>query len=254
MKKIVLILIAFLFIISGCGQRDDKKRQAENAEEVHIAQEERVANSKTLIESQENDNAVVKTQQISKADSDDSECEDIEVEDKTEIPVLKNVDTITVDYDYFEAKTGTKNIYHFDNEYSKYGIYQISTLGMTSDDYFLYDNMDYSFSIITEIKLYDNILSLIIRGDTEHSLGVWLVNYDKNKIEEGFYKYIDSYPIGYDEWAEGASWIKSVIYLQPEPYIEQESASWEEKENSKVEILKSGKFKVIQTIHSKYEM
>jgi hypothetical protein len=226
MKKTAIILIALALIAGSCGQAT--KKQVEN---------------NTVVE---------ETQHIINVDSDDSEYDD-EYEDKTEIPVLENAHTITIDNAYFETKTGVKKISHYDGEYSKYGIPKLSTLGFSSEN-FVYDNMSFSFSIVTEVKLYDNIYSLVIRNDTEHALGIWLVNYDKNKTMEGFYEYIDSYAIGQDEWAEGASWIKSVIHLQPEPYIEQESVSWEEKENCKIEILKSGKFKVIQTIHSKYEM
>jgi hypothetical protein len=168
--------------------------------------------------------------------------------DKTEIPILENTTKITIDNSYFETKKGVKKIYYYDSEYSKYGITELSTLGMTSENHFVFDDTNISFSIITEVKLYNNIYSLIIRGDTEYSTGIWLVNYDKNYKESGlnFYAYIDSFPIGYDEWAEGASWMTSVVYFLQKPYIERESVSWENKENSKIEILESGKFKIIQ--------
>ncbi len=157
-----------------------------------------------------------------------------------------DTNTITIDHSYFETHEGTKPIHHYDSEYGEYGITSLNPLGMAES--FVYDNMDVSFSIISEIELYDNIRSLIIRGDTEHTLGIWLVNYDNN------HEYIDSYPVGYDEWAESASWTTSVIHIQSEPYIEQESVSWEDKENSSIEILQSGKFKVTKTAHSKHEM
>jgi len=230
MKKTAIILSVLAFIASSCNQAT-KTRTVDNTtvkeETVHIS---------------------------GGIDSDDIEYED-EYEDKTKIPILENVNTITIDNSYFEKKKGVKKIYHYVSEYSKYGITRLNPLGFSSEG-FVYDDMHNSFSIVTEIKLYDNIYSLIIRNDTENALGIWLVNYDKNKIMEGlsFYEYIDSYPIGEDEWAEGASWIKSVIHLQPKPYIEQEKVRWEEKENSKIEILKSGKFKVTQTVQSKYGM
>ena len=156
------------------------------------------------------------------------------------------VEKITVDRSYFETHKGATQIQHDDSEYDKYGITSLNHLGMAKS--FVYDNMEVAFSIISEIELYDNIHSLIIRGETEHTLGIWLVNYDTS------HKYIDSYQIGYDEWAESASWKTSVIHIQPEPYIEQEYVNWEDKENSNIEILKSGKFNITKTVHSKHEM
>jgi len=227
MRKVGIILSVLALIASSCGQATKKK--TENNTIIEEIQEE------IVFDSSETENTM---------------------EDETEIQILGNVNTITIDNSYFETKKGVKKIYYYDSEYSKYGITELNPLGMTSDNYFVYDNTDISFSIITEVKLYDNIHSLIIRGDTEHSIGIWLVNYDKNQKQAGldFYVYIDSYPIGYDEWAEGASWITSLIHIFPTPYLEQESVNWENKENSKIEILKSGKFKVTQTVYSKYEM
>lgn len=171
------------------------------------------------------------------------------------------VDTvkIVIDMDYFETKKEGKQIEYDDVEYYKYGITSFHTLGMTSDDRFVWDATHISFSIIGEVELYDNIYSLIIRGDTEYTMGIWLVNYDMNSNISSntgidFYKYIDSYPVGYDEWAEGASIRKSIIYILPESYIEQEYIHWEDLEDSKIEILKSGKFKVTETVRSKCEM
>lgn len=159
---------------------------------------------------------------------------------------LKNTDIITIDYSYFDEKKGIKKIYYDANEYRGYGIPLLNPLGMAEK--FVSDDADISFSIVSEIELYDNIQSLVIRGDAEYSLGIWLVNYDSN------HKYIDSYPVGYDEWLESADWITSVIYTSPTPHIEQLSVSWEDKENSRIEILQSGKFKITQAILSKYEM
>ena len=165
---------------------------------------------------------------------------------QTANPPSDDANQITVDRSYFETHKGTTQIQHDDSKYDKYGITSLNCLGVAKS--FVYDNMEVSFSIISEIELYDNLRSLIIRGETEHTLGIWLVNYDTN------HKYIDSYQIGYDEWAEGASWRTSVIHIQPEPYIEQEYVNWEDKENSSIEILKSGKFNVTKTVHSKHEM
>jgi hypothetical protein len=52
----------------------------------------------------------------------------------------------------------------------------------------------------------------------------------------------------------GEGWITSVVYLLPEPYLERTSDSWGKKEKSKIEILKSGKLEVTQTVRSKYEI
>lgn len=171
-------------------------------------------------------------------------------EDKDVMHIVETpVDTLkmVIDHSYLE-KEKIKEIYYLDSEYDKYGIPMLNTLGMTSEDRFIYDDTDVSFSIVDEIRLYKNIRSLIIRGKTEHILGVWLVNYDLN------HAYIDSYPIGYDEWAEGASWKTSVIYILPESYIKDEYINWEDKENNRIEILTSGKFKITQTVYSKHEM
>ena len=220
MKKLIIILIAATVASGGCGNRQPKMGN-ENA-----------------IETQQDTSLL-----MSKMGTDDTYPEE--------------TNKITIDRSFFETEKEIKKIYYRDSEYEIYGITSFNTLGMVSYEHFVFDDTDVSFSIIAEVKLYDNIQSLIIRGRTEHTLGIWLVNYDLNKrsdVNSEFYAYIDSYPIGYDEWAESASWITSVIYILPQPYIEREYVHWENKENSKIEILKSGKFKIIQTINSKYKM
>ncbi|MCL2327295.1 MAG: hypothetical protein FWC39_02145 [Bacteroidetes bacterium] len=227
MKKTIITLSAIALTASSCWQATEKQAKTPNNENV-VKQEEKFV-------------------------FDDDEAENFE--DTTKIPILENVKTILIDRSYFEkTEKGVKQIYHYDSEYGKYGITELNTLGLTSSNSFVYDNMVVSFSIIAEIKLYDNILSLIIRGDTEHSMGIWLVNYNKNDIVDGFYRYVSSYPIGYDEWAESASWTTSVIHTQPKPYIKQESVNWEIQENSRIAILESGEFEVLQTVQTKYEM
>ena len=218
MKKIVIILSVLALIASGCGQV--KKKQAVKTEEQPL--------SETVISENKDDMPTVST-------------------------YSEETNKITIDRSFFETEKEIKKIYYRDSEYERYGITSLNTLGITSYDHFIFDDTDVSFSIISEIKLHDNIQSLIIRGKTEHSLGIWLVNYDLNKMlakDFDYDAYIDSYPIGYDEWAEGASWITSVIYILPKPCIEREYVHWEDRENSKIEILKSGEFKIVQTIHS----
>lgn len=199
----------------------------------------------------ETNSGIVKEQTIIGEEEDYSE--ELKYEDTTKIPTLENVNTITIDHTYWENEKETKAIYFYDEEYCKYGIRELNTLGMTYHN-FEYDDTDISFSIISEVKLYENIISLIIQGKSEHMLGIWLVNYDKNKKISDFYTYVSSYPIGYNKRAESASWITSVIHSLPEPYIEQESVDLGIKKNSKIKMLQSGKFEVTETVESKYEM
>lgn len=172
-------------------------------------------------------------------------------EDKNETQLNNThpTDTVkkTIDNSYFE-KEKIRSIHHIDSEYEEYGITKLSTKGIASENSFTYDDNYISFSVIDEIKLFENIHSLIIRGNSENCLIIWLVNYDLN------HTYIDSYIVGYDEWAESANWITSDIYILPEPFIEEEYISWETREDNRIEILESGKFKISRTIHSKYEM
>jgi hypothetical protein len=235
MTKTVIIVSIFALIASSCGNATKKQPEATDNE--------------TVVE-QKTNNATIKEETI--FDSDESENS---IEDTTEIPILKNTNNITIDPSYFQqTKEGTKRIYHYDSEYGKYGITELDAF-LTPGEHYYHDNMNVSFSIIAEVTLYDNIQSLIIRGDTEHALGIWLVNYDKTDIVDGdFYRYIDSYIVGQDEWAESASSTTSVIHIQPKPYIEKEERSWGKQKNSTIEILKSGKFKLTDTVHSTYKM
>lgn len=227
-KQLALLLLLSLFtMVTGSGCRQATKEQT----------------------------AEIEMQPLSDITLPESNIEEIRPDTINVVDTVK----IVIDMSYFEAKTKGKKIKYEDGEYYKYGITSLNTQFMTSESSFLWDDTQISFFIIDEIKLYDNIHSLIIRGDTEHTLGIWLVNYDmNNNIPAGTgtdsYTYIDSYPIGYDEWAESASYRKSIVYILPEPYIEQEYISWEERENYKIEILKSGKFEVTETIRSKHEM
>ena len=153
-----------------------------------------------------------------------------------------------IDGAYIERSDTLKMIPYDDGEYEKYGITKLNTMGMSSVDRFYFDDMDVSFAVVEEIVLCDDFRSLIIRGDTEYALGIWLVNFDSE------HNYIDSFPIGYDEWAESASWITSVIHFHPELLIDREYVSWEEAENSQIKVLESGKFTILKTIKSKREM
>jgi len=196
MKKLIIFLIAAAVVSGGCGNRQPKM---ENENTIEMQQDTSLL--------------------ISELHPDDMHYE--------------RTNKITIDHSFFETDTEIKKIYHRDSEYEIYGITSFNTLGMTSQKHFVFNDTNVSFSIIAEVKLYDNIQSLIIRGMTEHTLGIWLVNYDLNKksnVDYESYAYIESYPIGYDEWAESASQITSVIYTLPKPHIEREYIHWENKE------------------------
>ena len=225
MKKVIIILSIVALIAGGCGQTSKKPVSTENNTIVEETQDKIVFDSDVPVNIIEYD---------------------------TEIPLLENVNTIMIDHSYCKKNKGVKKITHSDSEYSKYGITKLKN-GM-SDDHFVYDDMSNSFSIIAKIKWYDHIHSLIIRGRWEDLTRIWIVNYDKNNIQEDFYAYIDSYLIGfyYDDMGEG--WTYSVVYIQSKPYIECETDSWGNVEENKIEILQTGEFTVIETIHSKYEI
>jgi hypothetical protein len=225
MKKQIIILAITALITGGCGGRTSKK-QTEN-------------------------NTVVKEETVHIIGIDSDEPEKI-IEYDTEIPILKNVNTIKIDHAYCKTKKGVKQIFHSDSEYSKYRITELND--GEAGNRFVYDDMSISFSIIAKVELYENIHSLIIRGYWEDLTRIWLVNYDKNSTEADFYAYIDSYLIGYCYDDIGEGWITSVVYVQPKPYIERTTDSWGNVEKNKIEILNSGKFNVTQTVHSKYEM
>ncbi|MDR0468099.1 MAG: hypothetical protein LBG67_04535 [Campylobacteraceae bacterium] len=49
MKKIAVVLIAFLFVISGCGQRDDKQKQVQMVDNETVVRQQKIATSNSLI-------------------------------------------------------------------------------------------------------------------------------------------------------------------------------------------------------------
>jgi len=223
MKKVIIILSVVALIADGCGQTGKKPVRTENNTIVEEIQDKIVFDSD-------------KTENI--------------IEYDTEIPILENVDTIMIDHSYCKINKGVKQITHDDSEYSKYGITKLNN-GI-SEDNFVYNDKSNSFSIIAKVKLYDNIHSLIIRGRWEDLTRIWLVNYDKNNIQEGFYAYIDNCLIGYSYDDIGEGWTYSVVYILSKPYIKRTTDSWGNVEKNKIEILQSGKFIVIETIHSQY--
>ena len=225
MRKAIIVLSIVVLIADGCGRTNKKPERTENSAIVEETQD------KIVFDSDETKNII---------------------EYDTEITILENVDTLMIDYSYCKTNKGVKQIAHYDSEYSKYGITKLNT--ETSEDTFVYDDMSNSFSIIAKVKLYDNIHSLVIRGRWEDLTRIWLVHYDKNNIQDGFYSYIDNCLIGYYYDDIGEGWINSVVYIISKPYIERTTDSWGNVEENKIEILKSGELKVTQTVHSKYEI
>lgn len=165
-----------------------------------------------------------------------------------EMTVCADTDSIVIDRPYLERRDSANFVRHAAAEYEKYGLTKLNTLGMSYEGSFRHDDIYVSFHVSEQIELYPDIRSLVIRGESENSLGIWLVNYDAQ------HNYIDSFPVGYDEWAESASVITSVIYLGSEPYIEQEWVNWEEQKKNHTEIERSGKFKITRTVKSTYDM
>jgi len=224
MKKIITVLSIIVLVAAGCGRTNKTEGTEKN----------------TLVEEKQDKSAL---------DSDEIQNR---IEYDTEIPCLENVDMLIIDYAYCKRNKGVKQIAHDDSEYSKYGITKLNSA--TSENNFVYNDKSNSFSIIFKVNLHKNIHSLIIRGRWEDLTTIWLVNYDKNNIQEGFYAYIDCCMLGcyYDDMGE--SWINSVVHILSKPYIERTTDSWGNVEENKIEILKSGKFSVTQTVHSKYEI
>ena len=228
MKKAVIILSVLALVAGSCGQTTKTKANT--------------ANNNIVGEQEENDSI------IDEQEDPDDDCNEAEYTKEVEIPILKDTNIIIIDRSYFEKEKGIKKLCHNDWVYGIYGIDSLNTLILTSSDYFFYDDINLSFSIIAELKIYDHIRSLIIRCDTKNSMGIWLVNYVKNRKNKELdcNEYIDSYPLGYYEGAESVSWITSVIHILPVSYIDRETVGMGVEGSSRIEILKTGKFEELE--------
>lgn len=123
-------------------------------------------------------------------------------------------------------------------EYGKYSLQKLNE-HFTPDNEYLDDA---SFYIAKEIAFYPDIRSLIIQLMSEFELNTWLVNYDLQ------HNYIEAVLVGFDEWAESADFVNSVIRLGPEPSIEREAVQGYSglQENTRIEVLRSGRFRIVE--------
>ncbi|MCL2144804.1 MAG: hypothetical protein FWH43_04855 [Endomicrobia bacterium] len=102
------------------------------------------------------------------------------------------------------------------------------------------DKKAFKYYMVSDVRIFGDISSLLILAASERENVCWLVNYDKNN------RYIASLRVGYDELADGANGTDSVINLKGAPYyIELTNYALQSKENVKTEILASGKFNEI---------
>ena len=105
------------------------------------------------------------------------------------------------------------------------------------------DNSAFKFYKVSELEIYDDILSVLILASSENKNVCWLVNYDKDK------NYISSLIVGYDEMTGNSAGVSSVINPYKKPcIIKQESYTSDSKELVKTELLSSGHFNEISRV------